>query len=54
MTREFFNRVLSSSVVLTRQYVYRVEVSNCLKKIVRYPINHTDTTDGYVCAVYAI
>lgn len=56
MTRKFFNRVLSTDGAITKKYLYTVEVSNGLKKIIRYsrrPDGSCWFESPYVCAVYA-
>ena len=56
MTRRFFGKVLAAGMIRTAKYLYMVEVSAGLKKIVRYALNPDGSVwfaNGYVCAVYA-
>lgn len=57
MTRKFFNRVLAGNCAITKKYLYTVEVSDGLKKIIRYrrrPDGSCWFDDAYICAVYAL
>lgn len=58
MTRDFFQKVLTLNGYLTRRYLYMVETSGDVRRIVRYRRSPSGdvwmiSDNAYVCAVYA-
>lgn len=58
MTRNFFAKVMISGGYLTRRYLYMIETSNDVRRIVRYRRDAQGNAwltpdNAYVCAVYS-